>query len=473
MNTASFSFFRKILVTLIFILLIFSETEANSDIDGKWCIEINIGGLGIVRTFMQFEAQSGNNTFTAYTRQGAVQDFTAIYNTPMAAFLGQMPNGSIIRIDKGEVSQGNTGMNLKGSFISLTGTYNFEGNINNDSIFAALTRKDKSVSGFMNGYRITPGKNTLLSDYRSIINNIVDTTEKNIFSADMTASDKWKDFKKHLTAASGFIQDDTEMAFAFFYFAQELPFSHFNLTRDINRSNLLIENLSYDSKASLNAVYSIKDYEKNTCYLKINSFSGTSQEIDSLFKIINEKNYKNLIIDLRENQGGNLAAGLRTAQYLVKQNFNGGIFLTRKWFDAGKKIPASEDYKNYPSVSEANQELLMKNVHEYEAVNITAESIPERFTGNIFVLTSKKTASACEPFVHGLKESNSAVIIGEKTAGSMLIGERFDAGDEFVLTIPTADFYTPEGARLDGVGVVPNISVSSSDALDSALKLLK
>ena len=482
MNTNCLLRFSKILV-VIFTLLVFagaySNPDINNDIDGKWYLEINIGGIGILRTVMNFETKTVNNDnsieikFNAYTREGAVKDFTDIYSSPMAAMLSRIPNGSIIKIDRGETLSDNGKINIQGSFVSLAGNFNLEGNINEDLIIGNLKRKDKSIAGVINGYRITPDKVPLLSDYTAIINTIIDTTEKNIFSADMIATDKWKDFKSHIASASKFIHDDAELAFAFFYFADGLPFSHFHLTRDLNRSNSVLENLSGETKDTMNVVYEMKDYEKNTCYLKINSFSGSSQEIDSLFKIINDKGYDNLIIDLRNNRGGSLSAGLRTAQYLIKEELNGGIFLTRKWFDSERKIPVPDDYKNFPSISEANQELLTQNIHDYEAVTMTSKPLANRFKGKVYILTSKITGSTCEPLVYGLKQSGTAVIIGEKTAGAMLSGEKFSVGDEFFLTIPTADFYTSDGIRLDGVGVTPDIEVNPKDALEYVLKLPK
>jgi hypothetical protein len=457
----------KFLSVMLLLLVFQSEANANPKVNGKWYVELNIQGIGIFRTLMNFE--SGDDNFKAYTREGAVKDYTSIFSTPMARMLPfVLENGSLIRIDEGKIIQNGSNLNLEGSFISLTGKYNLNAIIFKDSLTATL-KKDETVVGTINGSR----KNVELpfADYGEIIDNIIGTTNSNIFNGDVLNSDKWKEFKKHLVLSSKLIQDDAEMMFAFFYFANDLPFSHYNLTRDIKKSNSILE--AFSEKNGSGNLYEMRDYDKNTCYLKIASFSGTSREIDSLFKIINSKNCSNLIIDLRDNRGGSINSGLRTAQYLINADLDGGIFLARKWYENNNGIPKPEDYKNYPAVSEANQELFMATINQHGAIKLTAKPLVNRFQGNVFILTNKNTGSTCEPLVYGLQQNKYATIVGEKTAGAMMSSEKFDVGEEFVIIIPTADFFTSDGFHIDGTGVKPDVETKSSNALDYVLNKIK
>src|SRR5690606_12524647 len=79
-----------------------------------------------------------------------------------------------------------------------------------------------------------------------------------------------------------------------------------------------------------------------TVYMKITSFSGTATEMDSIFKIINQKNYKNLIVDFRNNAGGSVEAGMAFTTSVVDSAFYGGVFLTQKWFNQHKQPPPIE-----------------------------------------------------------------------------------------------------------------------------------
>lgn len=460
----------KLFLTIFFAisLSIIGKASANPKVDGKWYLELNMQGIGILRTVMEFKS-TGNN-FEAFTRQGALNDYASINNSPMAGMLSNfLKNGSLIRIIEGEIVENGSDLILKGKFVSLTGTFYFDANIINDSMSAALTKKNKTIAGKLNGNH----KDVTLpiADYNTVINNIIDTTSKYIYDPNIISSDKLKKFNSYLVSSSKFIQDDVEMAFAFFFFAEELPFSHYALTRNTNESDEILKASNTDP-GSLD-LYTMKEYDKNICYLKISSFTGSSQEIDSLFKIINNKNYSFLIIDLRDNPGGGINSGLRTAQYLVNKTLNGGIFLTRKWFDNNTKIPKPDEYKNYPTISEANHELLLKNLHQYEGVTITANPVENSFKGKVYILTNENTGSTCEPIVFGLKQNKYATIVGQKTAGAMLTSEKFDAGDGFIITVPTADFYTSEGFRIDGIGVTPNIEVKSNESLNYVIEQIK
>jgi C-terminal processing protease CtpA/Prc len=87
----------------------------------------------------------------------------------------------------------------------------------------------------------------------------------------------------------------------------------------------------------------------------------------------------------------------------------------------------------------------------------------------IYLLTNKYTASACEPLVHGLKNTGNIQVIGEKTAGAMLSPTLYDVGNDFFLIVPTADYLTNEWTSIEGVGVKPDIEVKSKKALDFVL----
>ena len=85
-----------------------------------------------------------------------------------------------------------------------------------------------------------------------------------------------------------------------------------------------------------------------------------------------------------------------------------------------------------------------------------------------------RTASTCEPIVYALQQHHLATIVGQRTAGAMLNGESFTAGDGFVVTVPTATYYASDGFRIDRQGVTPDIAVpETGDALEYALQLIR
>jgi carboxyl-terminal processing protease len=88
----------------------------------------------------------------------------------------------------------------------------------------------------------------------------------------------------------------------------------------------------------------------------------------------------------------------------------------------------------------------------------------DRFDGPIVVLVDGLSASTSELFAAGLQELGRVTVVGTTSAGMSLpsIIETLPDGD--LLQFVTADLHTPGGARLEGVGVVPDVVVPWDEA---------
>jgi C-terminal processing protease CtpA/Prc len=124
-------------------------------------------------------------------------------------------------------------------------------------------------------------------------------------------------------------------------------------------------------------------------------------------------------------------------------------------------------------MDKANYAWFKKEVRNgVEGLCLVAEPLPNTFKGKVFILTSKSTASASEPFVYTLQKENIATVIGGKTAGAVISMEHFYL-QNLALTIPMLDYYTYDGKRLDKIGVEPNIKCEPNEALDMALSTIR
>lgn len=85
-------------------------------------------------------------------------------------------------------------------------------------------------------------------------------------------------------------------------------------------------------------------------------------------------------------------------------------------------------------------------------------------SSRLVILVDPLTGSTSEIFAGGLQAIGRATVIGERTAGQALPATtaRLPSGD--VLMHAVADFEDPNGRRLEGVGVAPDIPVSLSRA---------
>lgn len=187
-------------------------------------------------------------------------------------------------------------------------------------------------------------------------------------------------------------------------------------------------------------------------------------------QIVENTAYKNLIIDLRNNGGGGIDAAFAFAKYIVKEDMEVGYFPTNKLVYSGYQ---PEVFNKLPELQPKSTEEFGNELKATPGVKLIFKKPSNPvFTGKLYILTNGYTASTCEPIVYALKNTKNATIIGEKTYGAMLAASPFVVSGKYMLMLPIADFYTYDGARLDQVGVRPDIEVKSENALTKALELI-
>lgn len=167
-------------------------------------------------------------------------------------------------------------------------------------------------------------------------------------------------------------------------------------------------------------------------YIKIDSFSNTtSQEFEDALLDLEESNITKLIIDVRNNGGGELSAVIDICNLIVPQD---KPFLITK--EDGKVI---EEYIS--SLEEAKP---------YEIVGIQNE----------------RTASASEILMGAIKEINGSEIIGTTSYGKGSVQRLFPVihtGGKTKITIQ--HWFTPNDNTIDSVGISPTIEIDSSELL--------
>lgn len=306
--------------------------------------------------------------------------------------------------------------------------------------------------------------------YQEVIQAIEHTTQKAIYNPRLLKQKFWTDFVAQLKAdvAQGKIKTDADMRKAFARNRKNFPFSHYYLYKKTKESQRV-----QAGKVSKRKFLHLEEKSPQTAYLKIKSFSGTAAEIDQVFAQIFAKNYQNLIIDLRNNPGGTIEAGLQFATYMFPKEVNGGIFLTRRWYNKHEAPPAPKDYAKHPYFSKMNFKVIQQYMLQKEAFTLKLVPAKQTFKGKVYVLTNGGTGSTCEPLVYGFKQYKFATLVGETTTGAMLSGYPIDLPHNFVLFLPVGDYYTADGKHIDMVGVAPHVKVASDKALNKALELIR
>lgn len=167
--------------------------------------------------------------------------------------------------------------------------------------------------------------------------------------------------------------------------------------------------------------FEAKTLNDKTGYIKFNFF--TVNQINKFCKALTELNGKeNLIIDLRGNLGGSYAT----------------LISLLGLFTSGEMILGTEIYRNF------EQPRVIK-------------SHKKNYKGNIIVLIDSLSHSAAELFAAALQENSRAVVIGEKSAGAALPAVTQVLPSGAIFMFPIANFKTPKGNLLEGIGVKPDV----------------
>jgi len=168
-----------------------------------------------------------------------------------------------------------------------------------------------------------------------------------------------------------------------------------------------------------------KEFDEGLLIWKMPQFDMTSDDVRNLMRRI--RKYHSLVLDLRGNGGG----AIETLERMV------GSFLQDKTTIGDLKSRA----RMQPLVARKTGEL---------------------FVGPVVVLVDSESASAAELFARMMQISGRAKIIGDRTAGAVMMSRRFEhsIGDRSVITFATsitiADIIMPDGKSLERVGVVPD-----------------
>lgn len=163
------------------------------------------------------------------------------------------------------------------------------------------------------------------------------------------------------------------------------------------------------------------DRQNPVGYIRLSQFSANaSQEVAQAIKKLQTQGAKAYILDLRNNPGGLLQAG---------------IDIARLWLPEGTIV-----------------------------YTVNRQGIQDSFTAEgealtdapLVVLVNQGTASASEILAGALQDNGRAILVGEKTFGKGLIQSLFELSDGAGLAVTVAKYETPSHKDIHKLGIVPD-----------------
>lgn len=156
-------------------------------------------------------------------------------------------------------------------------------------------------------------------------------------------------------------------------------------------------------------------------YIRLNQFNANAaKEFANAITRLEEQGADAYILDLRNNPGGLLQAGIEIARY---------------WLDKGTIVYT------------VNRQGIIGN---FDATDSALTKDP------LVVLVNRGTASASEILAGALQDNHRAFLVGEKTFGKGLIQSLFDLSDGSGLAVTVAKYETPNHHDINKLGIMPD-----------------
>ncbi len=212
------------------------------------------------------------------------------------------------------------------------------------------------------------------------------------------------------------------------------------------------------------------EWREDIAILTVNTMMGadTIEQIDAAYSEIIPRNARALIIDLRANDGGAFA-GIPLVGHTLDKPYDAGVFVSQPWAREKRRAPNAGDIVGVTPWAGWSITAFWRDAQENRLTRIQFVPMGPTYAGPVYVLTSKRTASAAEMTADVFKGSGRATLLGETTAGAMLSQKMYDLPEGLQLSLPIADYYSLTAGRIEGAGVSPHIAVPAADALDIAL----
>lgn len=162
-------------------------------------------------------------------------------------------------------------------------------------------------------------------------------------------------------------------------------------------------------------------------YISLNQFhSRSAREMNESVNRLQGKNVQGLILDLRDNGGGDFDASIAIA----------GIFLD------GQEVVSVADARGNKTVHRASK---------------GSTKLP------LVVLVNNNSASASEILAGALRDNRRAVLVGEQTYGKGVVQTVYPLRNGGALKLTTQKYFTPNGTDINEIGIHPDYVVQNKE----------
>lgn len=184
----------------------------------------------------------------------------------------------------------------------------------------------------------------------------------------------------------------------------------------------------------------------NIGYIGLSTFDeGCAKNIENYLEEFKGQNINSVIIDLRNNTGGIVTEAIDFAELFVKKG-----------------------------------DVIMRSYNKTDKETVYKSSSKKTVDMKVVLLVNEYSASATEIVTAALKDNNLATVVGTKTYGKGVMQEVLPMfNGTSALKVTVEEFKTPNGDKINKVGITPDIEVEDNletdedEQLQKAVEILK
>jgi len=209
---------------------------------------------------------------------------------------------------------------------------------------------------------------------------------------------------------------------------------------------------------------------KTTGYIRLTEFNALAEkDVAEAVKVLRSQGAREFILDLRDNPGGLVQAGVEIGKLFLPQDAT--IAYTEGRVVAGgvkeeTDVNATENVRLGLSNNNANgAPTKLKRIGENnnkkndDNSNNSSSKPNTKITEPLVVLVNSRSASASEILTGSLKDNCRATVVGSKTYGKGLIQSVYELSDGSGVVLTVGRYVTPKFVDIDRTGITPDFAM--------------